>query len=955
MAIDIRATVICSLGTLISATLSDDYVQGTGLIKCKGSCEISGTITPAIGTVVTFSYTKGGVTRSVPRKLRVLSSFADPFRRTTKVELGCKLTYLQDLQEPLNWDAFDDPENAGLTEADARIITIPIYASSVMDKCLTELGITASSNPLTNKFSIAAFDFGSGYVSILSDLLVSESYCGYLDTNEVLQVFALDVDGGTGPVLDSTKLIDIGSIGVGQLPGEAVTVSYSTLKLKDPDPNADEDAINWEASFVSSVVEVPIIYTPEGSSVAVTQIYSGIESTQTFTTYTTVNNQSVVQSRISIETRIAASVAGSLINQYLTFGLTFPGAAPVISRSSTYYLYDGEGNEIQSDTIREEQLLAIYGDLGLDMVFSASDYVVFSLGSNVPLYKTERVLVQSQPIGNYTNSTTQTFGLWNRTIAGQQSIAQSRESLTTANGVVAYVNKTLSNSLNLLDVTVETRQVGRTKAQARPSEGDRTNAAYAKDGDPDNGWRTESSAELELALGSATAQRRIEFSLPYAPDDIFSGPSGGPFTSVASDAPAKAARYGRAQNRLLLGNRSGMNIQLEPERLPAAPFSPIVVQANGLSALYRANGTSWTMDSNGILVSTDALFWGAVGGTGTFWFPVAPGITTLPAEPAIVDGQMTVGAVVPVWNETVIVDATIRLGIVATSLNYALELLTLTPVISIRTQLAVSKVIVADAGTYVMSGQAATLLTTRIATGAPGSFVLGGQEALFFPPVLSGESGAYNLGGQAANLIVSLRVLTGTQAPLLGAGGATSSAGWTLLQNASEDDAFVQTTTWPFTFTLNSIGYTNTYVGSNTYLTFGAGSDEYTVSVSNPNLPKLMFGAADNSYQRVYTKTDTASDGSGIMRIRYEGTANTSGTVGSPNIVAEFAFYAPRNDGTQWVELRVGNHSRTSGVFNIANATTAYASSTITANSSWVFAGNAAGTSWTLTSNRYIA
>ena len=99
MAIDIRATVTCSLGTLISASISDDYIQGSGLVKTKGSVELSEIVTPALGTAITFSYTKNGVTRNIPRKLRVLSSFADPFRRTTKVELGCKLTYLSDLQE----------------------------------------------------------------------------------------------------------------------------------------------------------------------------------------------------------------------------------------------------------------------------------------------------------------------------------------------------------------------------------------------------------------------------------------------------------------------------------------------------------------------------------------------------------------------------------------------------------------------------------------------------------------------------------------------------------------------------------------------------------------------------------------------------------------------------------------------------------------------------------------
>jgi hypothetical protein len=693
MAIDIRATVTCSLGTLISGSISDDYLQGSGLVKTRGTCEISGLITPAVGTAVTFSYTKGGVTTSIPRKLRVLSSFADPFRRTTKVELGCKLTYLSDLQEPIKWEAFDDPENASYDTDDQRIVTLPIHASSVMAKCLTELGITASSSPLTNKFSIAAFDFGAGYVQVLNDLLVSESYFGYLDASEVLQIASLDQEGGTGPVYTSADIVDLGPIGTGQLPGEAVTVSYSSLKLKDPDANADNDAINWEYSFVSTQVEVPIIYTPAIGGSPSTQIYRGIESTETITNYTVVNGQSVVQSRVATENRIAASVAGSLINQYLSNGLTFSGSAPVVSTSSTFYIYDPEGNEIQTDTIKQEQLLAIYGDVGLDMVFSSSDYVVFSLGANAPRYTTERVVVQSQPIGDYTSSTTRVYGLWNRTIAGQQSIAQSRDSLTTASAVTGYVGKTLSNSLNLLSVTVATNQTGREAAQARPAEADRTNAAYAKDGDPNNGWRTESEAELELALGSATAQRRIEFSMPYVPDDIFSGPSGGPFTATPSDAAAKANRYGRVQNRLLLGNRSGVNLQLAPERLPVAPFSPLYLQADGLTALYRSNGNQWAFDSNGIVCSTDALFWAAVGGTGTFWFPVAPGVTTLPAEPAIVDGQMNATNTVLPYNETAVYEGRLRLGNVVTKFDYSLSLLTVVPALVLRTQAEVRRIL----------------------------------------------------------------------------------------------------------------------------------------------------------------------------------------------------------------------------------------------------------------------
>jgi hypothetical protein len=265
--------------------------------------------------------------------------------------------------------------------------------------------------------------------------------------------------------------------------------------------------------------------------------------------------------------------------------------------------------------------------------------------------------------------------LWPQTITGQQAVAEYRDALDNSTAVSNYVNGIAASGLVHERTAVTINTVG--TEPGRPL--DILSASYAKDGDPNNGWRTDSTAELELALGSATAQRRIEFSMPYAPDDIFSGPSGGPFTATPSDAPAKANRYGRVQNRLLLGNRSGVNLQLAPERLPAAPFTPLYFQADGLTALYRANGNQWAFDSNGIVCSTDALFWAAVGGTGTFWFPVAPGITTLPAEPAIVDGEMNATNVVLPYNETAIYESRLRLGNVVTKFDYALELLTEVP------------------------------------------------------------------------------------------------------------------------------------------------------------------------------------------------------------------------------------------------------------------------------------
>lgn len=193
----------------------------------------------------------------------------------------------------------------------------------------------------------------------------------------------------------------------------------------------------------------------------------------------------------------------------------------------------------------------------------------------------------------------------------------------------------------------------------------------------------------------------------------------------------------------------------------------------------------------------------------------------------------------------------------------------------------------------------------------------------------------------------------GTKAPTLGAGGATwPPSGWTSIQNASVDDASLSVTL-AVTFTINSTNYTTAFVGSNTYLTFGSGSSAYSsLSGSNPALNKIHLGAADNSYQRVAHR----SSGTDYTRIRYEGNGSTSGTLGSPGIVYEATFFNQSKTGNvPVVEVLFGNHNRTAGQAGIASTTTYYATYTQSANQSYVFVGNATGTSWTIYTGYYMA
>ena len=750
MAIDIRATVTCSLGTLISASISDDYVQGTGLIKCKGNCELSGIYTPSVGDEVTFQYTKAGVTRDIPRKLRVLSSFADPFRRTTQVELGCKLTYLQDLQEAVDWTAFDDIANNEFTVDDQAIVTVPISAMSVLDECLGQLGITATCSDvytpdplieivdpyivpytnidvivLTSSFSIAQFDLSPGYVQVISDLLISESYCGYLNRDEVLVIFKLDREGGTGPVIDSSQIIDLGPIGIGQLPGDAVVVNYSTLELTAPDPDSQ---VLWEEEETVVLLEpVEIKYAGDFTG---SKTYTGRQVTTTETEYETLSLATfvgisvyggywsslgsyvdVVSSRTTTVTTLTPYIEGKRAAELLAAGVDYANVEIISDKTVETFTYSQTtGEQLGSEKLIYEDRKKLYSRIGVPLVFSATDYV-----SPSGLVLVGKEVTTTEQSGDFTKNSTQTYQWEGLTQHGSQKIAEASDALTTASDVSAFIEASINN-LICTNSTISTTRQGVTNYQGRPSGTDLTNAANASGGDPNNGWKTTSTAELELAYGDATAQRRIEFTVPYPPDDIFTKYGEPPtYGYTVSDAADKANRYGRAQNALLLGNRSGMNLQLAPEVLPDAPFDPFIVEANGLSALYRNNGTSWQMSADGCLVSTDALFWGAVGTTsatyGDFWFPVAPGITTLPVAPAVVNGQMTVTNVVPVWNETVKAEARLRVGLGVTSLSYPLTLLTEPDPIIVNIGLGIRKIIKVDvpAGSVALAGAAPTV------------------------------------------------------------------------------------------------------------------------------------------------------------------------------------------------------------------------------------------------------
>ena len=211
--------------------------------------------------------------------------------------------------------------------------------------------------------------------------------------------------------------------------------------------------------------------------------------------------------------------------------------------------------------------------------------------------------------------------------------------------------------------------------------------------------------------------------------------------------------------------------------------------------------------------------------------------------------------------------------------------------------------------------------------------------------------------GSGVKLIVESSGYTlsvGTKAPVLGASGQNPfpATNWTSIVSASADDTSTSVSL-PFTWTYNNTGYTAFFPNSNFYITFGSGSSQYSgLSASSPALNKIYFAGADNSWQRVSSFTS----GTDYKRLRYEGTAATSGSPGSPNMVYEITFFNPALTGNvPWLELLVGTQARVGGISGLYSSSAILtggsfiaSNSNVAANQSYVMIGNSIGTSWTV-------
>jgi len=681
MTVDIRAKVICRIGDeepeIISGGWSDDHAQGTGLIRTRGELVVRGLYRFTLGQQVEIAYIQNDLASRVPRSLRVLGAFADPFRRQTTIQLGCAITLRENLKgtkpEDKTADTWDDPANDAIACSAFLDGTISISAAYVASVCAAKLNINHTGfGFLTNWFTVEQFDLTPGYATVLSDLLVSESYIGFLDASETLQVRSLLNFTGTYTVIDQGQVIDVNSINSGDIPGDAISVQYNYNRYKEIEELTEEERElrNWEKDETVGPAESHVIVYGQDGTTANSGTYSNTITPKT-TVETTYDKFDRVIKRIEITETHVCATNPDYIRSFLESGegglqdtadyiiketafrylhqadeLVEPpepppaGGCTIVYGSKTVFDPERDSAVLQQTTTTYQSEMAVAGALNL---IAYSGVITFPGGGSTnwvynPSLEPDVVVevvditYEQDPATGITKTTTVRQQAKALTQSGQQVGAAEAQGSVASGAVAGVVDraKTLVNIGSIIETRTD-RQFG---LQRRPSRTERNNSATRKSA-------VEAVSETTFINGNELSENVTEYSVPYSPDDRVSY-DGSSYTTAATDAENKARNFGRAQNRLAFGHRNGFSLQLAAPVIPPYPLDRISINASGNSAAYICNGTSWSFDSNGIVCNTDALFIGGIGETevgGSLWFPVQPGITLLGPAPAVYQNE----------------------------------------------------------------------------------------------------------------------------------------------------------------------------------------------------------------------------------------------------------------------------------------------------------------------------
>ena len=241
---DVRCHIYCNLGTVISGSIQDASLIGAGLVPTTGTLQLAGIYDIKRGDPVELAYYRNGVIARLGKKMRVLASFSNPITKITEVSIGCLIAYHAETAPitKMGVASRDDPERTILTPLASLVTREGVGSRYIINRCLEALDIKHAPTPTENRFATSRFDVSGPYLQTVSDLLVSENYVGFMGADEKLRYIDLTDQGGTGPVLDESRIVDITPLSTTANVYPEADVVYSVVSNK---------AIRLDAAFTA--------------------------------------------------------------------------------------------------------------------------------------------------------------------------------------------------------------------------------------------------------------------------------------------------------------------------------------------------------------------------------------------------------------------------------------------------------------------------------------------------------------------------------------------------------------------------------------------------------------------------------------------------------------------------------------------------------------------------------
>ena len=703
MVLDLRGFCSIDIGgttfdNVISLATTEDSLVGNGLIKSSGNAVFADPAQrPKIGKPVTITYSVGDPSNSNiithPRKYFVTGSSIGSNGKTLNVTFADTLTINSNLAERVeileNED--DDPESD-----EPKVVTNPIPWQRIFNKCLNALGIGATyvgTNPFQQyncNFSVEKFSLESGYVQVISDMLLSLGRIGYMNNFNTLVVEDITTYAGQQVVVTANDLVEIqGFNNNGEIPAQDVDVTYAYVQLSEPEEQEnpeEEDITIFPFRGYCNTIET------KGSKKEISfeqkdrngrQVLLDFESypysvqTDCYDKYfrqissTTVNYKKMAEFMQGAYANIARGCNPNRPSEIKRHGDTY--VKEVTERKIKYdsntrgksdnddfndpileidRVYRSEAEILSALDIRNQQaekaiplILSIYYSSNLRLVSRTEKEFE---------RKTESTSITVREV----NKTTNTANLRRRVVPINITIENTKEyalQSTTDEGqrIISELSEAGFHPIRLKQEAFKLVFIRAEKRKSTVLDVSRVRSPIAEntpdDADPNNDYRTEKKSQIKTVEGAAQpgdAGRLLTLQMPYAPDDTFKKVGSGENVSYSvtkSKAPSIAKQFGKTQLKLLRGEREGVTLFGDPRAFPTRPGSQVAINLNGIIASFITSGVQITMNDRGIIGSLDCIYNSIIGFSNdpanplegqVPWITIPDGVT-LPNAPAI--------------------------------------------------------------------------------------------------------------------------------------------------------------------------------------------------------------------------------------------------------------------------------------------------------------------------------